>query len=103
MGDPVTGADRNVFGANSAYHDITGMPLENGRGALPIDQQALLHCNVIEQREGKAAADAMRAKLKAAPSKGSAGNNQTTQSIAGIEKSEGKPAAAAAKAAVVKE
>lgn len=63
MGDPVTGAEKNVFGAASTYHDITGMPLETGIGSLPHDQQAQLHCNVIEHREGKASADAMRKKL----------------------------------------
>lgn len=103
MGDPVTGAERNVFGADATYHDITGMPLENGRGALPHDQQAMLHCDVIEQRDGKAAADAMRAKLKAAKSKGAEGHNQTVQSVAAIKKSEGEDAAATASAALAKE
>ena len=63
-GDPLPpGAERNVFGANSTYHPITGMPLETGIGAAPHHVQAQHHCNVIEQREGKEAADAMRAKL----------------------------------------
>jgi hypothetical protein len=66
MGDPVpAGAERNVFGANSTYHEVTGMPLETGIGALPADKQADLHVGVIHQRHGKAAADEMRAKLDA--------------------------------------
>ena len=45
-------------------HPITGLPLEDGSGALSDDQQALLiHIPYIEQTQGKAIADAMRAKL----------------------------------------
>lgn len=47
-------------------HPITGMPLEDGSGAWPDDQQALvLHCGYIEQTQGKEAADAMRGKVHA--------------------------------------
>jgi hypothetical protein len=47
-------------------HPITGMPLEDGVGALPDDEQALvLHLPIIEQEQGKAVADAMRAKIHA--------------------------------------
>jgi len=54
-----------VFGDGCRIHPITHMPLESGRGALSDDAQALLHCEVIEQQQGKAAANEMRAKLKA--------------------------------------
>lgn len=56
-------AEKNVFGDEAAYHPITLMPLERGVGALSADQQAELHCVVIEHRHGKAAAEAMRRKL----------------------------------------
>lgn len=47
-------------------HPITGMRLEDGSGALPDDQQALvLHCAYIEQTQGQEAADAMRGKVRA--------------------------------------
>lgn len=47
-------------------HPITGMPLEDGIGALSDDEQALvLHLPIIEQTQGKAVADAMRAKIHA--------------------------------------
>jgi hypothetical protein len=48
-------------------HPITGMQLEDGIGCLDDDTQALvLHCAYIEQTEGEKAAEAMRAKVKAA-------------------------------------
>jgi hypothetical protein len=55
--------ERRTFGVNVKLHPITEMPLEVGFGALPGDVQALQHCDAIQYREGKAAADAMRKKL----------------------------------------
>ena len=47
-------------------HPITGMPLEDGHGALSDDEQALkLHLPYIEQTQGEDIADAMRAKILA--------------------------------------
>lgn len=47
-------------------HPITGMALEDGYGALPDDEQAVrIHVPYLEQWFGKAAADAMRARLAA--------------------------------------
>lgn len=59
-------AEKNIFGADAKYHPITLMPLEQGIGALTIAQQAQIHCQIIESRDGKTAADAMRRKLAAA-------------------------------------
>lgn len=56
-------AQKNVFGADAKLHPITLMPLEQGSGALPHDQQAMLHLQTIEETDGKEAADAMRRKL----------------------------------------
>jgi hypothetical protein len=59
----MTRMEMRVFGVDSKLHPITNMPLEQGVGAWPPDQQALLHCQIIEERDGKPAADAMRRKL----------------------------------------
>ncbi len=60
---PLNLTERLVFGEEATRHPITGIPIELGSGALPADQQAILHCQVIEETEGRAAADAMRKKL----------------------------------------
>jgi hypothetical protein len=44
-------------------HPITGMPLEDGRGALPEHVQAANHCAAIEAEGDKPRADALRKKL----------------------------------------
>ena len=59
-------SEQHVFGVQAQIHPITKMALETGSGALPPDQQAQLHCDVIEHQHGKHAGDAMRAALKAA-------------------------------------
>lgn len=56
---------QSVFGQHADIHPVTHMPLENGSGALPPDQQAQIHCDVIEQKQGKAAGDEMREKVRA--------------------------------------
>ena len=57
--------EEHVFGADAAIHPITNMPLEQGSGALPIDQQALqVHVGEIRRREGNAAADEVMRKLQ---------------------------------------
>jgi hypothetical protein len=54
-----------VYGADAKIDPRTGEVIEQGSGALPIDQQALfVHCAEIERREGKAAADEVRRKLQ---------------------------------------
>jgi hypothetical protein len=55
--------EKNVFGFDVRLHPITGMPIEQGSGALPDDEQALLHCDAIEKAHGRELADAMRWKL----------------------------------------
>jgi hypothetical protein len=57
--------ETKVYGDGYEVHPITRMPLERGFGALSPYQQALMHCDVIQQREGNLAADIMRARLKA--------------------------------------
>lgn len=59
-------AEKHVFGTDAQIHPITKMALETGSGCLPPDQQAQIHCDVIEHHHGKKAADDMRAQLKAA-------------------------------------
>lgn len=58
-------SERHVFGVDATIHPITKMALETGSGALPPDQQARIHCDVIEHQHGKHAGDKMRALLKA--------------------------------------
>jgi hypothetical protein len=54
-----------IYGADAKIHPVTGEVIEQGSGALPIDQQALIvHCAEIERREGKFAADEVRRKLQ---------------------------------------
>lgn len=60
----ISQAEKNVFGADAEAHPVTGMAIEKGRGALPPDVQANIHCNIIEAQNGKEAADEMRAKVK---------------------------------------
>jgi hypothetical protein len=64
--EPLSVLEKHTFGADAKRNPVTGMVLEQGVGAWPADQQALLHCQIIEERDGNAAADAMRRKLRAA-------------------------------------
>ena len=57
-------AEKNVFGHDVKLHPVTRMPIEQGKGALPADEQAWAHCVYIEQHHGKEMADAMRAELR---------------------------------------
>jgi hypothetical protein len=57
---------QQVFGVDAVLHEVTGLPLEMGSGALPPDDQArLIHLQVIHATKGPAAAAAMLAKLNA--------------------------------------
>jgi hypothetical protein len=56
--------ERKTFGDAVKIHPITDRPIEHGVGSLPEEVQAELHCRDIEQEQGKAAADAIRAKLR---------------------------------------
>ena len=62
--EPLTVTERNVFGANARRHPVTGIPLEQGHGALPEKLQAAQHLKLIEEAHGKAAADAVRKRLE---------------------------------------
>src|SRR5690242_6038347 len=65
--DKVDRATQAVFGSDVQCHEITGLPLQQGSGALPPDEQAFKsHLPLIAQRDGLAAAQAMHAKLMAA-------------------------------------
>jgi hypothetical protein len=59
----LTQAQRLVYGADAKLHPVTGMPLENGSGALPDKQQALMHLAHIAREQGKDVADAMLDKI----------------------------------------
>lgn len=90
-----TNAEKHVFGNDVRLHPITKRPLESGIGCLPDDMQALnVHCVDIERESGRAKADEMRAKLKAAAA-GPREHRVTPNSLKALEKSEGKEAAAA--------
>jgi hypothetical protein len=58
---------RNVqltYGHDCKFHEITGLPLQQGIGSLPPDEQALHdHVPLIAQRDGIAAAREVRAQL----------------------------------------
>ena len=56
-------ADDNVFGEGHEIHPITKMPIEAGRGALPIDQQVMGHLRMIQAERGEGAADVMRKEM----------------------------------------
>jgi hypothetical protein len=61
--------EKLVFGSDAERHPITGMVLERGSGALPIEAQARGHLALIAATQGQAAADAMRIRLDAAERK----------------------------------
>jgi hypothetical protein len=56
-------AEKNTFGDDVKLHPVTLMPLEQGHGALPADQQAMFHIRQVEAKDGEAAADVMRKKM----------------------------------------
>ena len=62
----LTPAQKLVFGADAKLHPVTGMPLETGKGALPDQQQALIHLGYIEREQGKDVALAMYEKIMGA-------------------------------------
>ena len=62
--DPASRAEMNVFGEGAKAHPVTGMALEQGIGALSEQEQAHMHCDVIEHHHGKHHADIMRARVK---------------------------------------
>ena len=56
-----------VYGADVKLHWASKMPIENGSGCLPPDEQVRrLHVPIILERHGIAAARAVLAKLDAA-------------------------------------
>jgi hypothetical protein len=66
LGEPpsvdVNRMDVLVYGIDVRFHPITKLPLENGSGALPDDEQALqIHLPHILRRDGIAAARAIYA------------------------------------------
>lgn len=68
---PLHPNEKLVFGSDAKRHEITGMILESGSGALsPDDQARRVHLPLIALTQGQAAADAMRIKLDAVPASG---------------------------------
>ena len=58
--------EKLVFGHDAKRHEITGMILEQGSGALSPDEQAKrLHLPYIASTQGAAVAEAMLIKLTA--------------------------------------
>jgi hypothetical protein len=60
---PLSIPEIQTYGFNAVRQKYTGMPLEQGHGALPEKEQAKLHCRAIEAAEGKEVANAIRRKL----------------------------------------
>lgn len=58
--------EKYVFGFDVRLHPITGMPIEQGSGALSDVEQGLLHCMDIEKAYGKELANELRKKLDSA-------------------------------------
>jgi hypothetical protein len=56
-------AEKNVFGEQAYYHPITHRIVETGVGSIHPDRQAYLHCEAIEQEDGKEHADKLRHEL----------------------------------------
>jgi hypothetical protein len=64
MTHPLHPTEQAVFGADAKRHEITGMILEQGSGALPPDEQARrVHLPYIARTQGVAVAEAMLIKL----------------------------------------
>lgn len=61
--DPIRSVDKVVYGENVQRHPVLGFLIETGIGAASVERQAEMHCDMIEQQHGKAAADLMRKKL----------------------------------------
>ena len=56
-----------TYGIDIRFHPITKLPLQNGSGALPDNEQAMrTHLPLIFQTQGRAAYEAMKAKLEKA-------------------------------------
>jgi hypothetical protein len=67
MTDELHPNEKLVFGSDAKRHEITGMILEQGSGALsPDDQARRVHLPYIASTQGAAVADAMLIKINAA-------------------------------------
>jgi hypothetical protein len=60
---PLTVPEKLVFGVDAQRHPITGYVLEQGYGALSENEQAELHCRIIDAEEGRAAGNELRRKV----------------------------------------
>jgi hypothetical protein len=63
---PLSNADRATFGHNAKRHPVLGFLIEDGVGALPIEQQAEAFVKSVEASHGKPAADVLRRELQTA-------------------------------------
>jgi hypothetical protein len=61
---PLTVMEKNTFGPDARRHQTTGYVLEQGYGALPENEQAELHCRIIDAEDGRAAGNELRRKCK---------------------------------------
>jgi hypothetical protein len=63
---PLSVTERQVFGTDARRHPVLGFVLECGSGCLDPAGQAENYCRIVERDEGPEAANALRAKLRAA-------------------------------------
>ena len=62
--------DQHVFGIDARVHRVTGLPIEQGSGALSVDEQVQrVHLPYIHFTYGPEAAAAMRLRLQRAANK----------------------------------
>ena len=62
--EPISLTERAVYGHDARRHKVLGFVIEQGSGALHVDAQAENYISEVEAIEGRAAANALRAKLK---------------------------------------
>jgi hypothetical protein len=60
---PLSLTEMHVFGFDAQRHPLFGFVIEQGSGALPVEQQAENHIRAIERAEGPDAAVAARRRL----------------------------------------
>jgi CopG-like RHH_1 or ribbon-helix-helix domain, RHH_5 len=63
---PLTNADRATFGPAAKRHPVLGFLIEDGRGSLPVEQQAQNFINEVAKHYGPQAAAVLQRELAAA-------------------------------------
>jgi hypothetical protein len=64
--EPLSIPEMLTFGSDAVRHPVLGFVIERGSGALSIEEQADNYIRMVANTEGAAAAEAVRAKLRAA-------------------------------------